>query len=150
MIGMGVAAAVVSAAVVLIPLMSSTNQSGQVLGTQMQLLAIGEASDDYKERFGHYPETLIALTLPLHDDDGNRIGDPLLNPQPEDRDDNGRFVDRWGTLLRVDRPADGQTMTLHSAGPDLSFGNDDDIVLPLPRKSKVEKEKEKEKETGNR
>ena len=85
------------------------------------------ASRAYKAEYGYYPtgkpsEIVTALTgknlrsivfLGLRERDLNQAGEP---------------IDYWKTPFRFERVSDGEPLQLTSAGPDKTFGTQDDVT----------------------
>ncbi len=102
--------------------------------TKREILQIGEAVSNYKLYKKTVPpasdnQTLFkALTTPvtIHEDNTYcflNIGALKFPPS------QGRFVDAWGTPLRISQDNSSQ-ITIQSAGPDLLWNTADDITLP--------------------
>jgi len=137
---MGMAAGVLFILVFFIPLMLGAGDGRKVFDTQMLMLALGEAADSYKAKLEVYPADINDLTEPMRDPAGNVVGETPFELRVGDTGDGGKVVDAWRVAIAGKAADDGQTMELRSAGPNMTFGDDDDTVLPLPRASTLEED----------
>ena len=92
---------------------------------------IEDALEQYKADQGTYPADAdnAAVVSALYGDNP-RKKDYLVKMKSIIRD--GQFTDYWKTPLRIELPEDGRASVL-SAGPDRSFGSEDDITSELSR-----------------
>ena len=88
----------------------------------------GLASRAYKEEFGNYPagkpkEIVSALT------GKNPRNIEFMILRKRDLNESGEMIDFWNTPFRFERVSDAEPLQLTSAGPDKTFGTQDDVTL---------------------
>ena len=92
------------------------------------------ACNRYRGDFGEFPpaedSTELVRMLTTETEHEGKVCGPYMHARRETPESEA--LDPWRTPVRYERSADGRSFKLGSAGPDGTFGTDDDIWLASP------------------